>query len=74
MNQPVAEIPDKRLEHLILESQRRAPLDCAQILLGESDETVGRVLRHLQPAPAYRILLRFPKERRKRIVRLRATM
>lgn len=70
MNQPVADIPDKRLEHLILESQRRAPLDCAKILLDESDETVGEVLRHVQPAPAYRILLRFPKDRRDRIVPL----
>jgi magnesium transporter len=56
-----------RLEHLILEAQRRAPLDVAQLLLEESDETVGAVLKHVQPAPAYRILMRFPDSRRHRI-------
>ena len=59
---------DERFAHLVLEAQRRAPLDVAQILLEESDETVGAVLKQLQPAPAYRILMRFPKERRERIV------
>jgi magnesium transporter len=70
MTQPAVEIPKDRLEQLVLEAQRRAPLDVAQILLEESDEVVGAVLQHLHPAPAYRILLRFPKERRHRIVPL----
>jgi magnesium transporter len=70
MNQPAAAVPQDRLEYLVLEAQRRAPLDVAQILIEESDETVGAVLQQLHPAPAYRILLRFPKERRQRIVPL----
>lgn len=70
MNQAVTKPVGDRLEHLVLEAQRRAPLDVAQILLEESDETVGAVLQHLHPAPAYRILLRFPRERRKKIVPL----
>jgi len=70
MTQTAVNIPADRLEHLVLEAQRRAPLDVAQILLEESDEVVGAVLQHLHPAPAYRILLRFPKERRQKIVPL----
>jgi magnesium transporter len=70
MNQPAPSVPQDKLDHLVLEAQRRAPLDVAQILLEESDETVGAVLRQLHTAPAYRILLRFPKERRHRIVPL----
>jgi len=58
----------RKLEHLLVEAQRRAPLDAAQVLQGESDETVGEVLKNLHQAPAYRILLRFPKERRESIV------
>lgn len=45
MKKPVAAVSKEHLEHLILESQRRAPLDVAQILLDESDETVGAVLK-----------------------------
>ena len=70
MNQTTPTVSKDRLEYLVLEAQRRAPLDVAQILLEESDETVGAVLQHLQPAPAYRILLRFPKDRRHAIVPL----
>jgi magnesium transporter len=70
MNQTAPTISEERFEHLLLEAQRRAPLDVAQILLEESDETVGAVLRQLHSAPAYRILLRFPKERRHSIVPL----
>lgn len=70
MNQPAPTVSEDRLEYLVLEAQRRAPLDVAQILLDESDETVGAVLRELHPAPAYRILLRFPKDRRHAIVPL----
>jgi magnesium transporter len=70
MNEAPANVATDRLRHLVLEAQRRAPLDVAQILLQESDETVGAVLQHLHPAPAYRILLRFPKERRHKIVPL----
>ncbi len=70
MNQTIPTVSQARLEHLVLEAQRRAPLDVAQILLEESDETVGAVLQHLHPAPAYRILLRFPKDRRHAIVPL----
>jgi magnesium transporter len=70
LNQTIPTVSQARLEHLVLEAQRRAPLDVAQILLEESDETVGAVLQHLHPAPAYRILLRFPKDRRHAIVPL----
>ena len=70
MSQSTTTISQQQLDHLILEAQRRAPLDVAQILLEESDETVGVVLQHLHPAPAYRILLRFPKDRRHKIVPL----
>jgi len=70
LNQIVPTVSEEHLKNLVLEAQRRAPLDVAQILLEESDETVGAVLRHLHPAPAYRILLRFPKERRQAIVPL----
>ena len=70
MNQSVPAVSEEHLQHLVLEAQRRAPLDVAQILLEESNETVGAVLRHLHPAPAYRILLRFPKDRRHAIVPL----
>jgi len=70
MSQPTPTVSQQQLDHLVLEAQRRAPLDVAQILLEESDETVGAVLQHLHPAPAYRILLRFPKDRRHKIVPL----
>ncbi len=70
MSQPAPAVSEEYLDHLILEAQRRAPLDVAQILLEESNETVGAVMRHLHPAPAYRILLRFPKDRRHAIVPL----
>ncbi|HET6565107.1 MAG TPA: magnesium transporter [Xanthomonadales bacterium] len=59
---------DDQIQHLVKEAQRRAPLDVARILLLESDETVGAVLRELHQAPAYRILLRFPKDRRDAVV------
>ena len=67
MNLPAPGVSEDHLDQLVLEAQRRAPLDVAQILLDESDETVGAVLRHLHPAPAYRILMRFPKDRRHNI-------
>lgn len=70
MEQTPAPVADSPIDHLVIEAQRRAPLDVARLLLEQDDETVGAVLRHLQPAPAYRILLRFPKERRHRIVPL----
>jgi len=70
LNPTTPTVTEDRLEQLVLEAQRRAPLDVAQILLEESDETVGAVLQHLHPAPAYRILLRFPKDRRHAIVPL----
>ncbi len=60
---------EPRLHHLVIEAQRRAPLDVARVLLLESDETVGTVLQHLHPAPAYRILLRFPNKRREAIAK-----
>jgi len=58
------------IQALVVEAQRRAPLDTARMLLEESDATVGEVLKQLHPAPAYRILLRFPKDRRQSIVEL----
>ncbi len=70
MNQTVPTVSQDKLDYLVLEAQRRAPLDVAQILLEESDDTVGAVLQQLHPAPAYRILLRFPKDRRQNIVPL----
>src|SRR5690554_5867438 len=60
---------DERIQTLAKEAQRRAPLDVARILLAESDETVGEVLQQLHQAPAYRILLRFPKDRREAVVK-----
>ena len=50
---------EDRIEHLVLEAQRQAPLDVAKNLMDESDETIGAVLKQMHPAPAYRILLRF---------------
>ena len=68
MNQGVPGRSGDKLEHLILEAQRRAPLDVAQLLTDETDETIGAVLQHLSPESAYRVLMRFPKDRRQRIV------
>jgi len=59
-----------RLQHLVMETQRRAPLDAAQMLQLETDETIGTVLKHLHQAPAYRILLRFPSDRRNGIAKI----
>ncbi len=61
--------PPDHLQHLVMEALRRAPLDAARVLQPETDETVGAVLQHLHQAPAYRILFRFPKERRESIVK-----
>jgi magnesium transporter len=63
-----AEPLDERMEHLVTEAIRRAPLDAAHLLMDEPDEDVATVLRHLHSVPAYRILVRFPKERRQKIV------
>ena len=70
MNSTATEQPEDRIDHLVLEAQRRAPLDVAKTLMDESDETIGAVLKQMHPAPAYRILLRFPKARRDGIVPL----
>lgn len=70
MTEAVLPVPKEHFDHLVLEAQRRAPLDAAQILAEERDETIGAVLQQLHPAPAYRILLRFPKDRRHKIVPL----
>ena len=70
MNEAKPKNHSDHFDQLVLEAQRRAPLDCAQLLMDESDETVAEVLKKLHPAPAYRILLRFPKERRQNIVPL----
>lgn len=61
---------DEHLEHLVTEAIRRAPLDAAQLLMEERDETIATVLKQLHSVPAYRILLRFPKSRRQAIVPL----
>ena len=61
---------DPHIQELVIEAQRRAPLDTARLLEDESDQVIGDVLKHLHPAPAYRILLRFPKDRRQVIVKL----
>jgi len=68
-NVAISDSLEPRIQHLVMEAQRRAPLDVARVLLLESDETVGAVLQHLHPAPAYRILLRFPNSRREAIVK-----
>ena len=70
MSQLPPNVSREKFDQLVLEAQRRAPLDVAQILMEESNDTVGAVLQELHHAPAYRILLRFPKERRKAIVPL----
>jgi magnesium transporter len=57
------------IRHLVVEAQRRAPLDAARLLQLESDQVVGDVLQHLHQAQAYRILLRFPNDRRVSIVK-----
>lgn len=67
---PTLSAEEQHILDLVVEAQRRAPLDTARLLEEESDETVGGVLKHLHPAPAYRILLRFPKDRRHVIVNL----
>lgn len=58
----------ERLQHLVVESLRRAPLDAARMLQSESDDTVGQVLKHLHQTNAYQILMRFPENRRDAIV------
>jgi len=69
MNEPTpAPIDPKRLDHLSSTVRRRAPLDGAEVLTTESDETVAAVLRRLHPALAYKVLLRFPDERRDKIL------
>jgi magnesium transporter len=66
----IEQSPHPDMEHLVTEAIRRAPLDAAQFLMDESDSTVATVLKQVQPAPAYRILMRFPKERREGIASL----
>ena len=63
-------VSENHIQELVMEAQRRAPLDTAQLLQQETDEVVGEVLKQMHPAPAYRILLRFPKSRRHIIVKL----
>ena len=60
----------ENIETLVEESRRRAPLDAAEVLGRESDDVVAAVLRRLHPALAFRVLLRFPEERRASIVEL----
>jgi magnesium transporter len=60
----------EQIDQLVIEAQRRAPLDVAQLLMDESDETVATVVQEVHPASAYRILMRFPKDRRGRIIEL----
>lgn len=68
-NSPAPGEINPAIRHLVVEAQRRAPLDAARILQLEGDETVGEVLQHLHQAQAYRILLRFPNNRRESIVK-----
>jgi magnesium transporter len=70
MNQNVTMDRDEHFQDLVLEAQRRAPLDAAWILLNEDDDTVAAVLKQLQPAPAHRILMRLPPERREKVASL----
>jgi magnesium transporter len=58
------------IEEFVIEAQRRAPLDVAKMLMDEEDETVAAVLEKIHPASAYRIVMRFPKDRRQRIIPL----
>jgi magnesium transporter len=53
---------------LLRSVRRRAPLDAYDILEGERDEVIARVLGRLRPQAALQILLRFPESRRDDIV------
>lgn len=64
-SQPAAEIG-----RLVAAVRRRAPLDAAEVLRNETDETVAAVLRRLHPTMAYKVLLRFPDGRRDAILPL----
>lgn len=58
---------DDKIEHLVDAARRRAPLDAAEVLGNESDETIAEVLRGLHPAMALRVFLRFPEDRQAKI-------
>ncbi len=60
----------RNIDMLVAEARRRAPLDAVEVMEGETDSTVAEVLKHLHPALAFPILLRFPKERRDAILPL----
>ncbi|MGQ0657207.1 MAG: magnesium transporter [Chromatiales bacterium] len=53
---------------LVIAVQQRAPLDAAQMLAREDDETIAEVLNRLQPTVALKVLPRLPEDRRNAIV------
>jgi magnesium transporter len=59
---------DAPLQKLVAAARRRAPLDAVALLLPESDATIATVLSQLPSAFATQVLLRFPEDRRARIV------
>lgn len=62
--------PAVNINRLVAGVRRRAPLDAAEVLRTETDETIAEVLRRLHPAMAYKVLLRLPDERRSAILPL----
>lgn len=54
---------DGSIARLVDAVRRRAPLDAAEVLRNESDETIVEVLHRLHPAMAIKVYLRFPDER-----------
>lgn len=64
-----AETPENaHIRKLATAVQRRAPMDAADILAKENDETIAKVLGRLHQTLALKVLLRFPDERRDSIV------
>lgn len=59
---------EAQVRKLVTAVQKRAPMDAAEILTREDDETIGKVLGRLHQTLALKILLRFPEERRGEIV------
>ena len=57
----------KRIHQLAASVIRRAPMDATSILLNESDEIVGAVLREIEPQLAKKLLRHFPVDRAEQI-------
>ncbi len=70
MNRQSTGVADAKIERLVAAVRRRAPLDAAEVLRNESDDTIAAVMRGLHPAMALRVVLRFPEERQSRLRQL----